>query len=57
MKQILEKKNEKQQKKIKMKNKDDWMKKLVENYQVPTEQKKPTKILTDKQKKIILDKN
>ena len=40
-----------------MKNKDDWMKRLVENYQVPTEEKKPNKILTDKQKKIILDKN
>ena len=40
-----------------MKNKDDWMKKLVENYQIPTEPKKPKKILTDKQKKIILDKN
>jgi len=40
-----------------MKNKEDWIKKLVENYQIPTEVKKPKKLLTDKQKKIILDKN
>jgi hypothetical protein len=40
-----------------MKSKDDWMKRLVENYQIPTDEKKPKKILTDKQKKIILEKN
>ena len=42
-----------------MKNKiDDWMEKLVKNYQLPSEENadKPKKILTENQKKIILGK-
>jgi hypothetical protein len=40
-----------------MKNKtDDWMEKLVKNYQLPTEEKveKPKKMLSESQRKIIL---
>jgi hypothetical protein len=42
-----------------MKNKaDDWMEKLVRNYQLPNEPETttPKKILTEVQKKIILGK-
>jgi hypothetical protein len=42
-----------------MKNKvDNWMEKLVRNYQLPDETKseKPKKMLTESQKKIILGK-
>jgi hypothetical protein len=37
---------------------DNWMEKLVRNYQLPEETKKeePKKILTENQKKIILGK-
>lgn len=43
-----------------MKNKvDDWMEKLVKNYQLPVESKteEPKKVLTEAQRKIILGKN
>lgn len=42
-----------------MKNKvDDWMEKLVRNYQLPEEVDRTTtkKVLTERQKKIILSK-
>jgi hypothetical protein len=42
-----------------MKNKaDDWMEKLVRNYQLPEEAKseKPKKMLTESQRKIVLGK-
>lgn len=35
---------------------DDWLKRLVKNYQLP-EGKKPKKILTERQKKIIQSKD
>ena len=42
-----------------MKNKtEDWMEKLVKNYQLPeeTDTQTPKKVLTESQKKIILGK-
>lgn len=41
-----------------MARQDDWMEKLVKNYQIPEEKQKeaPKKMLTEEQKKIIAGK-